>query len=142
MKDIDIYRIIDVNLNRSREGLRVCEDIARFLINSPALTSQFKSARHRLTTLAGRFPNASQCLLKARNSQQDIGKYLFSANRRKPKKTAIREIFLANIRRSQEATRVLEEFSKIIDKDIASNFSKLRFKLYTLEKKILLKLRK
>ena len=141
MKRINIYRIIDVNLNRSREGLRVCEDITRFLCASPALTSQLKSARHRLTVLAKRFPTTSECLLRARNSQQDIGKYLFSANRSKQKKSAIREIFLANIRRSQEATRVLEEFSKIIDKNIADSFSRLRFKLYTLEKKVLLRMK-
>ena len=41
-----IYRVIDVNLNRSREGLRVCEEVARFILNNKSITARFKALRH------------------------------------------------------------------------------------------------
>jgi thiamine-phosphate pyrophosphorylase len=132
-----IYRIIDANLNRSREGLRVCEDIARFILDNSKLTSRFKNYRHRLTILSEKLPSASRRLIKSRNSQQDIGKYLPTPKRRSKE---IREIFIVNIRRSEEALRVLEEFSKIINKKISEDFRKLRFRLYILEQKTLLEL--
>ena len=46
----ELFRIIDANYNRAKEGLRVCEDIARFILNDKALSAGFKRARH---TLAG-----------------------------------------------------------------------------------------
>ncbi len=144
-----IYRIIDANLNRAREGLRVCEDTARFILNNSGLTSRFKKIRHQLTTISKRFPacpagglasrrsRGPAQLIKARNSRDDIGKYLSVPSQRKQNKKQIKEIFVANIRRAEEAMRVLEEFSKTVDKKISDNFGRLRFKLYTLEKEVL-----
>ena len=39
-------RIIDANLNRLREGIRVVEDICRYYKNSKELSSKLKSPRH------------------------------------------------------------------------------------------------
>lgn len=128
-----IYRIIDVNLNRSREGLRVCEDISRFILNSPHLTSQFKRIRHRITTISKGLPVSSDELLERRDSDKDVG--------RRPhlnvKKKDWKEIFLTNIQRTEEAVRVLEEFSRVVNKRCAEDFQKLRFRVYTLEKKVI-----
>jgi thiamine-phosphate pyrophosphorylase len=41
-------RIIDANLNRSSEGLRVLEDIARFILGDAMLTQELKTLRHHL----------------------------------------------------------------------------------------------
>ena len=43
-----IKRIIDVNANRAAEGIRVLEDIARFIIADKSLASSFKKTRHTL----------------------------------------------------------------------------------------------
>ena len=40
-----ILRIIDANLNRTAEGLRVLEDIARFVLDDAALSRQLKIMR-------------------------------------------------------------------------------------------------
>ena len=53
MKDRGFNRIIDANLNRSREGLRVCEEVARFHLSSPQLTRELKSVRHAVNALQG-----------------------------------------------------------------------------------------
>ncbi|MEA3560295.1 MAG: thiamine-phosphate pyrophosphorylase [Candidatus Omnitrophota bacterium] len=132
-----IYRIIDANLNRSREGLRVCEDITRFILNDSRLTSRFKNYRHQLTAISQKLFLTANELLKSRDSRRDIGNYIFGL---KKKKKQVEEIFIANIRRSEEALRVLEEFSKMLNKKTAGDFQQLRFKLYTLEQKVLLKI--
>ena len=38
----DFLRIVDVNYNRAREGMRVCEEVARFALSDAALTSNGK----------------------------------------------------------------------------------------------------
>ena len=41
----DIYRILDANLNRAREALRVIEDFARFGMDDPHLSGWAKEMR-------------------------------------------------------------------------------------------------
>ncbi len=45
---VDIGRILDASANRTREGLRVVEDYARFVLDDPGLTRRLKEVRHRL----------------------------------------------------------------------------------------------
>ena len=68
----DIFRIIDANLNRSREGLRVCEDIARFALDSKTLTEELKTVRHRISDIAKSSAAEFKGRLEARNSEGDI----------------------------------------------------------------------
>ena len=44
----DSARVVDANLNRTREALRVLEDYARFGLNDRFLTERLKSLRHQL----------------------------------------------------------------------------------------------
>ena len=44
-------RIIDANLNRIGEGLRLLEDLARLLLNDATLTQQLKTMRHGLVII-------------------------------------------------------------------------------------------
>ena len=44
-----IYRIIDANFNRTREGLRVVEEIARFFKEDSNITATLRGIRHLLT---------------------------------------------------------------------------------------------
>jgi len=38
-----LFRLIDANLNRLKEGIRVIEDINRYLYDNQAIASQLKS---------------------------------------------------------------------------------------------------
>ena len=130
----NIYRIIDVNLNRAREGMRVVEEVARFYYNNAQLSSQFKALRHDLTKVAKKSFDQDM-LLSFRDSLKDVGADSMSGLEKK--RADIHSIVQANLRRSQEAARVLEEFGKLVKPDSARSFKRIRFKLYTLEKEIL-----
>ena len=130
-------RIVDANLNRSREGLRVCEEIARFILNDAKLTAKFKSLRHSISSSIKKLPGLSKELLACRDSQADVGKAKVCV---RPRRAGYQDVFYANIQRVKESLRVLEEFSKIFDYSVSNNFARLRFKTYELEKKTIAKL--
>jgi septal ring factor EnvC (AmiA/AmiB activator) len=134
-----IIRIIDANLNRGREGLRVVEDLVRFIMDDSSLASQIKSARHEITEIAKQLPIDDNDLLNARDSIGDVGIELNSAS--EDKRTSIGQIACANIRRAQESMRVLEELSKLYSAEVALKFKRLRFQLYEIEKKVLTSLK-
>ncbi len=130
-KENYINRIIDANINRLKEGLRVCEEITRFILNNGRLTSEFKKLRHEIDSVFRRLAPKKE-LLRGRNSQNDIGKDIcVNELRRKNYK----DIFFANIQRAKESARVLEEFSKLINKNIAVKLKNIRYALYELERK-------
>lgn len=133
-----IFRIIDANLNRSREGLRVCEDIARFALGSEAETKLLKSVRHNISSIAKRFESELGLLIDYRDPKEDVGR----SSRIKVGMTrkSLRDIFAANMERAKESIRVLEEFFKLIDPSVSSRLSRLRFKTYDIEKKIIRKI--
>lgn len=128
----EIYRIIDANLNRSREGLRVCEEVTRFIFNDAELTKNLRKLRYSITEIAKSLPLEQRELLGAREARFDVGR-----NLTRNKKSNYIDVFMANIERAQEALRVLEEFSHILDRGVSKKFEILRFQLYSLEKKII-----
>ena len=134
MKD-KLYRIIDANLNRSREGLRVCEDIARFALNSKALTEELKTVRHGVSDIVKTFAKRIESLSAARNSDGDVLRC--SGFVSEMKRSSLSDVFAANIERVKESLRVLEELFKLIDNKSSSKFCGLRFKVYAIEKKAL-----
>lgn len=133
-----IYRILDANLNRAREGLRVCEDIARFALDSDPLSKELKVLRHGITSGLRSMPSGMKELLEARDSDDDVGKGSNKAS--EMRRTDAADIFMANIQRVKESLRVLEEFSKIVDRRLAMRFRRLRFRAYGIEKKTVKKL--
>ena len=132
-----IDRIIDANLNRTQEGLRVCEEIARFILNSRALTSELKNARHKVGLIA-RNKSAFLDIIRQRKSLKDPGKEIYGNELRRKD---YRDIFFANIQRVKESIRVLEEFSKLRDTASAIGFKRIRYRIYEIEKKITQRLR-
>ena len=131
-------RILDANINRGREGLRVVEDLVRFVLDDVDLASQIKTIRHEVTSLARQLSLNELELLTARDSVGDVGMNLNCPS--EDVRTGLSQIATANIRRAQEAMRVLEEISKLYSANVAQGFKKLRFQLYGLEKEVLLKL--
>lgn len=125
-----INRVIDANINRAKEGLRVCEEITRFILNSPKLTSGFKKLRHEIDT-AVKGLAAYKDLLKERDSPKDVGRDIYI---NELKRRNLQDIFFANIQRVKESIRVLEEFAKLINKKCAIQFKKIRYDIYEFEK--------
>lgn len=137
MNKKNIYRIIDANLNRAREGVRVVEEVARLYFDDAKMSSKLKTLRHELTKAAKKYFDQNK-LLSFRDSEKDVGAN--SMGGLEKKRADLNSIIQANLRRSQEATRVLEEFGKLIYPDSAKSFKRIRFKLYTLEQEILQKM--
>lgn len=131
LQDRKLYRIIDANLNRAREGLRVCEDICRFVWDQREGARGFKEIRHRLTgvIMSLDIPN----LLESRNIEGDVGKITLDGELRR---RDAEDIFYANAQRVKESIRVLEEFAKLRNAPLAKDLKKLRYRIYALEKKV------
>lgn len=128
-----MLRIIDANLNRLGEGLRVLEDIARFVLNDCRLTEELRCLRRELTKIEDL--DAAK-LLESRDVPGDVG--IEEAARGRPSLIAM---VRANARRSQEALRVLEECSRLPEVQWEeSKFQGARFRLYELERELVLKL--
>jgi len=123
-----IYRVIDANLNRAREGLRVVEDFARFVMDDASLSSDIKSARHGLDKISRAvYP----MLVASRDSRGDV----FRKTAESAKKD-MNSVVVSNIKRAEESLRSLEEFSKMVSSSAGSGFKKIRFRLYDIEKEI------
>lgn len=127
---VDLGRILDASANRAREGLRVVEDYVRFALDDPGLTRRIKDVRHRLATaVRGLDPHV---LIGARDTPGDVGTHIMTATERARENP--RAVLTANFKRTAEALRTLEEYSKLIDDWLAGRFEVLRYDVYTLEK--------
>lgn len=121
-----IYRLLDANINRAIEGCRVIEDYFRFISDNSQFSKQIKSIRHRIATSK----LDRSLLLQHRDTSNDVGTgtYTESEGKRDDK-----SILHANISRVQEALRVIEEYSKLVDPELGSYFKDIRYELYVLE---------
>lgn len=131
MNNYTVYRVIDANLNRLREGLRVVEEFYRFIENDGKSAGYIKTLRHQLQDLEKGFSREE--LLAARESSQDPFAQVVLAHENR--RDSLHDIVTANLRRAQESARSIEEFSKVLDKaNVALEAKKIRFSLYTFEK--------
>ncbi|MCF7907676.1 MAG: thiamine-phosphate pyrophosphorylase [Candidatus Omnitrophica bacterium] len=125
----NLLRVVDVNFNRSKEGLRVIEDIFRFVFEDNSSRRKVRTLRHALDAIA------QDRLLKEailnRDSNRDIGKKIDNLE---TKRSDAKDILYINFQRVKESLRVLEEFFKILLPNRVSEIKKLRYKVYTLEK--------
>lgn len=121
----DLFRVIDANLNRLKEGIRVIEDIARYLQNDKSLSTKLKTLRHQSRI------DDIRPLLESRDSENDV---LRPTIKSEMKRESLEDILIANYKRAQESSRVLEEMYKIIQPELSETFKTIRYSLYTLEK--------
>ena len=120
-------RLLDANLNRLREGIRVVEDIYRYIFNDKQTATQLKTLRHNSRI------DIYKELLDSRDIKNDVLKVSTTSEQNR---TDLNSILIANFKRAQESARVLEEFGKLIDIDTSENFKNIRYELYHLEKNI------
>lgn len=130
---VDQLRIIDANLNRIGEGLRVLEEFARLSLNDAVLTQQLKNMRHKMVNVD---KELQLKLIRARDAEGDIGNAMEVDGEDESRDMS--EVIIANARRVQESLRVMEEIAKApgfaLDSD---GYRKARFTLYTIEKELL-----
>lgn len=125
----NLYRIIDANINRASEGLRVLEDLSRFYYGREKVTKSIKLLRHRV-----RKTYVSDELLRARDSINDIGLGV-SKDCKVDNKENIEDLINANFKRVQEALRTVEEVLKVLGNNQESkSFEEMRFLSYAIEK--------
>ncbi len=128
-----VFRILDANINRMREGLRIIEEYFRFVVNNPEITIDFKRLRHELKEIEKLIGRDN--LISNRETATDC-----FANQNRPEeltRECIEDIVYAGFKRSQEASRVIEEYSKICCIDASEIAKKIRFSLYSFEKDFL-----
>ncbi|MFA5878721.1 MAG: thiamine phosphate synthase [Candidatus Margulisiibacteriota bacterium] len=120
---IYLNRIIDANLNRISEGLRVIEEYTRFVLSNEELTHKFSKIRKQI--------NFSEIdpinNLFSRDTQYDV-----RSKEPPQKRDSIFILLKANFKRVEEALRVLEEYTNNL------LYNQLRYDIYDLEKEVLL----
>lgn len=120
-----IYRILDANLDRAREGLRIIEEWCRFGLNHQPLAEECKQIRQEL----GHWHSWE--LRQARDTPGDVGTEL--SHPQEETRDSIEQLLQANLCRSQEALRVLEEYSKLYSSEMAAACKQLRYRVYAIE---------
>ena len=127
--DSSLLRVLDANLNRAREGLRVCEEVARLVLEDPLLMRRCQRLRYGVDRVAGTLPRLK--LLQARDARGDVGRPSRRGEVRAHR--SVGDLTAANLRRVQEALRVLEEFTRLKFPQASRAYGSLRFRAYSLE---------
>ncbi len=127
--DHHVAKVIDANLDRAREGLRVIEDWCRFGLVRKDLVITLKDFRHQLGK------QHKESYKRTRSTKEDPATQLSHPsqnNRANPL-----DIVFANCARAQEALRVIEEFSRESNQELAMVSAEIRYGVYEIEKEIL-----
>ena len=128
-EDLRIYQIIDANLDRAREGLRVLEDWARFGLGKEKYVEKIKNFRQILGK------NHLEVYKQSRNHIEDKCKGL--THKEQINRKTSEQIISSNSARVQEALRVIEEFSRMQNQKLSKIASKIRYEIYTIEVELL-----
>jgi thiamine-phosphate pyrophosphorylase len=124
-----VWRILDANFDRAREGLRIIEEWCRFALNHQAMANECKQMRQEL----GMWHTPE--IRSARDTTRDVGTAL--SHPREEQRTGIEQLLQANLCRVQEALRVLEEYGKLSSVAMSSGCKQMRYRVYALESNLL-----
>ncbi len=124
-----VYRILDANLDRAREGLRIIEEWCRFGLDNGSLAEECKNIRQELARLH------NWEIRQARNTPTDVGTEL--SHPQEEVRNSVESLLQANLCRTQEALRVLEEYGKLYHPQMGAICKQMRYRVYTLESNLL-----
>ena len=124
-----LSRILDANLDRAREGLRIVEEWCRFGLDSTPLTDECKQLRQALASWH------TTELREARDTPGDPGTELTHPQERE--RQSIEQVLQVNLCRTQEALRVLEEYGKLYHPKMGEALKQMRYRVYALESLLL-----
>ena len=127
--DNRIAQLIDANLDRAREGLRVMEDWCRFGLKRSDFSIQIKDWRQQLGV------HHHNIYRKARLTSNDPA--MGVSHQLQKVRSTPEAVFIANSSRVQEALRVIEEFTRITDPNLCKTATKIRYETYEIEIKVL-----
>ncbi len=127
----DVLRILDANANRAREGLRVVEDYARFMLNDEGLCGELKCVRHELGEVLR--PVLGDAILW-RDTPGDVGTRIPTDG--ELGREDIADVVTAAGKRLGEALRTIEEYLKILDAAAAGKIERVRYRFYDLEQRV------
>lgn len=117
-------RIIDANGNRAREAMRVLEEAARFLLDDPTLSREFKQMRHALSQAVAGLPN----LIHHRDTPGDVGTTISTPTEQQ--RSSLADVVNAAASRLSEALRAIEEYAKVLaDKPAAAELAQVAERL-------------
>jgi len=125
-------RLIDANLNRAGEGIRVLEELARLGMDDPILAESAKRLRHELRA-AFDTPLLRRAI-RCRDIEGDVGTLLETHT--EYSRTDLRDVATAAAKRVGESLRVLEECAKTLDPALARVVEQIRYRSYELERKL------
>ncbi len=97
MNRLAVFRVLDANLNRLREGLRVVEEYYRFYCEATDTALLLKELRHGVRSIEEGLPRTE--LLAGRDSDHDP--FRSGSEARELARAGVEELVLANIRRAQ-----------------------------------------
>ena len=128
-----VLRIIDANVNRAREALRVMEEAARFLLDDAALTAVLKQLRHDLASVMHPLLGSEA----HRDTPGDVGTGITADDRDRRDHAA--GVALAAGKRLSEALRAVEEYARVLGPvpgALSDQVAKLRYRGYDLERRL------
>jgi thiamine-phosphate pyrophosphorylase len=123
-----VLRLLDANVNRAREALRVIEDYARFVLDDGELCAELKNLRHALTTATREF--TTEAILH-RDTPGDAGRE--NKTLAEMRRQNLAEVVIAAGKRLGEALRAIEEFLKIDSPAASAQVERIRYRFYTIE---------
>jgi thiamine-phosphate pyrophosphorylase len=132
-----ILRLLDANSNRAREGLRVIEDYARFVLNDLAICGALKQIRHDFVEATRQFTDDA---ILHRDTPGDVG--TTTKTPAELQRSDVAHVVVAAGKRLGEALRAIEEFLKTTDPSNASKIESLRYRFYDIEQKLAFTLRR
>lgn len=124
----EIFRILDANINRASEALRVLEDWTRYGKNNLAISEKLKRIRHGINNSFLQFSN----LITSRDSVNDVGRYIENPSKR----NSLKDVLRANCKRLEESLRVLSEYGQLLSLD-TKVLEESRYEIYTIEKELI-----
>ncbi len=128
-------RILDANLNRACEGLRVLEDVARFALAREDLCARVKSIRHTVSHALTNSNIDQLRLLASRDTSSDVGTLISTPT--EGVRTTLADAATAAAKRACEALRSCEEAAKVLSEPAAAKaFEQARYHTYELDRLI------
>ncbi len=124
------WRALDACANRAAEGVRVIEDVVRFVLDDVRLTGDAKRLRHDLAALLDR--GGLPARVASRDVSRDVGPSVGDVAAL-PRATPS-DLVAANAARAAQALRSLQEIALVLRPELASDFEALRYRLYDLER--------
>lgn len=132
-----LLRILDANVNRAREGLRVMEDVARFARDDAPLCATIKGLRHDVADACRQVDPTH--LVAHRDTPGDVGTAVQGAG--EYARASVADVAAAAGARATEALRAIEESLKGLARpDLAARIEGARYKAYDLDRRLRLSL--